>query len=315
MDANLITVLGVGAVLGLATITGWLLKLRVREDLSRRYAENWNARVRSWWWMVAVGSAALLLGHGAVLLLFVLVSSLALREFFATASIDGADHWCMTLALSVLLPLQYGAVLMGDGRLVLCCLPALTVPLSQLARSRRRSCASRDRLRWEFVLAVSVCVYGLSFAVAPLWLFDGLPAQERLGMVVFVVLLSQASDVFQFLWGTSMGRRLIAPRISPNKTVEGLIGGVLCTAAAGAVIAPVIALPVLPARILGALIAVTGFCGGLVLSAVKRQRGLKDWGTLLPGHGGVLDRVDSLWLSAPVYVLALIVIRGLGESD
>jgi phosphatidate cytidylyltransferase len=119
--------------------------------------------------------------------------------------------------------------------------------------------------------------------------------------MVFLVLITQVSDIMQYVWGKLLGRHPVAPQISPSKTIEGLIGGVLSATILGALLWRITPFTICQAALMAFLIAVLGFLGGLVLSAIKRDRGIKDWGNLIEGHGGMLDRIDSLCFSAPVF--------------
>ena len=152
---------------------------------------------------------------------------------------------------------------------------------------------------------VALCVAGVGFVPALLWL--DLPGHEGRGgfLLMFLLMVSQLGDVFQFIWGKLAGRRALAPRISPAKTVEGLVGGVLSAALLGAGLAWMTPFSAPQAAGMGLGISLLGVLGGLLLSAEKRRRGIKDWGTLVPGHGGMLDRVDSVCLSAPGFYLAV----------
>jgi phosphatidate cytidylyltransferase len=120
-------------------------------------------------------------------------------------------------------------------------------------------------------------------------------------LVVFLLLTVQASDVFQYVWGKLLGRRKLAPGISPSKTVEGLVGGVLTATAVGAALWWITPFSFWQAALLALTINILGFFGGFVLSAIKRDRGVKDWGHMIEGHGGMLDRVDSLSFAAPIF--------------
>ena len=121
------------------------------------------------------------------------------------------------------------------------------------------------------------------------------------GLVLFLVAVTQGSDVFQYVWGKLCGKHPIVPKLSPKKTVEGFAGGVLTASAAGACMFRLTPFSPWQAALVALLLCVTGFFGGLVMSAIKRARGIKDWGTLIEGHGGMMDRIDSLCFSAPVY--------------
>jgi phosphatidate cytidylyltransferase len=120
-------------------------------------------------------------------------------------------------------------------------------------------------------------------------------------LLLFLIIVVQGSDVLQYVWGKLCGKRPIVPKLSPKKTVEGFVGGVLTASALGAAMYRLTPFTPWQAFAVSVLLCVTGFFGGLVMSAIKRERGIKDWGTLIEGHGGMLDRMDSLCFSAPVY--------------
>lgn len=130
-----------------------------------------------------------------------------------------------------------------------------------------------------------------------------LPPATGVKLVLLLVITTECNDIFQYLTGKMFGKRKIAPHISPNKTVEGFLGGLLLTP----VLTNLLGFFLLPGRsivfytLLGLGIAFVGFCGDLFISRVKRRAGVKDTGRLIPGHGGLLDRVDSLIFSAPLF--------------
>jgi phosphatidate cytidylyltransferase len=119
------------------------------------------------------------------------------------------------------------------------------------------------------------------------------------------VLIVEMSDVLQYVFGKTMGRRRIAPTVSPNKTVEGFLGGVLATSGIGAGLWWATPFTPWQSGAFSLLICLMGFAGGLCMSAIKRDRGVKDFGTAIHGHGGILDRVDSLCFAAPVFFHAV----------
>lgn len=269
----------------MTTVFGWLAATLVAASAIGRWLErrkpspavtNLNQRIRAWWVMVAVGGLVLLAGRYAVIALFAGLSLVALAEFLGETR--WRDAWfCFAIAW----PLQYLAIAMEWRTIFIWGIPALV----WLARSRLRA------------TGLLICVYGLSHVPA-LFLLH-LPT-DPLRFVFYVVLTVQASDVLQYVWGKLLGRHPVAPRISPGKTVEGLVGGVASATAIGAVLADLTPFRLGTAALLALVLSLTGFLSGLLLSAIKRRRGLKDWSQSIPGHGGVLDRVDSLCLSAPV---------------
>jgi phosphatidate cytidylyltransferase len=116
------------------------------------------------------------------------------------------------------------------------------------------------------------------------------------------VVLTQLNDVAQYIWGKTLGRHKVVPTVSPNKTVEGLVGGIVTTTALSLLLAPLLTPLTLPHRIAaGLMIGAGGFLGDITIGAVKRDIGVKDAGSMLPGHGGVLDRVNSLTYTAPLF--------------
>jgi phosphatidate cytidylyltransferase len=117
----------------------------------------------------------------------------------------------------------------------------------------------------------------------------------------FFVATVQASDVFQYCWGKMMGKRKIAPALSPNKTIEGTVGGIATTLVLAVGMSVVTPFNAWQAALMALLICLAGFFGGLVMSAIKRDLGAKDWGNAIGGHGGVMDRIDSLCFAAPLF--------------
>lgn len=154
-------------------------------------------------------------------------------------------------------------------------------------------------------IGVVICVVCIAFIPALLTLRLSNHEGSNALLVAYLILVTQISDVSQYIWGKLLGKHRIVPRISPSKTIEGFIGGVLTATLVGAALWWIT--PFSPSQAAGVslLLTLLGFAGGLIMSAQKRARGIKDWGTLIAGHGGVLDRLDSLWLSAPAFYAIL----------
>ncbi len=169
--------------------------------------------------------------------------------------------------------------------------------VSTLAQDTQHFLERNAKIQW----AVMVCVYGVSHAPALLFLdIPGYDASNGV-LLLFFLLVVQLSDVLQYVCGKLFGKRKVAPMLSPNKTWEGLIGGGLLASLVGAGLYAFTPFTPGQAGLLSLAIVATGFFGGLVLSAVKRSLGAKDWGSSLPGHGGMLDRLDSIAFSAPIF--------------
>jgi len=120
-------------------------------------------------------------------------------------------------------------------------------------------------------------------------------------LLFFLILIVQLSDVFQYIFGKTLGRRRIAPTVSPNKTWEGFIGGTVTATIIGTSLWWVTPFTLWQAAIISLLIILAGFAGGLCMSAIKRDQGIKDFGAMIEGHGGVMDRIDSVCFAAPLF--------------
>jgi phosphatidate cytidylyltransferase len=292
---------GVGALLLLASLIGFILGGRVRSETARATVENLNERIRAWWVMVAIMALGILFGRGATLLLFMLVSFYTLREFVSLMDTRLPDHPGLVAAFYVLLPLQYYLIWIDWYALFAVLIPVygfLVLPSIAALRGCARNFLLRVAgLQWALMLTV----YCISHAPA-LVILD-IPGYEGQGFLLlfFLVAVVQFSDVMQYVFGKLFGTRKVAPTISPSKTVEGLVGGVLSAIVAGAALYWVTPFTIWQAAAAAFVIVTMGFLGGLSLSAMKRSLGVKDWGTQVKGHGGVLDRMDSVSFAAPVF--------------
>ena len=130
---------------------------------------------------------------------------------------------------------------------------------------------------------------------------DELPPYSNAGLLFYFILIVQLNDVLQYGWGKLLGKTVIAPSINASRTWEGLIGGVLSTMLIGTILSFVTFFQPWEAACLAGIVAAMGSAGGLVMSAIKRDRGVTDYGTLVQGHAGVLDRIDSLCFAAPIF--------------
>jgi phosphatidate cytidylyltransferase len=181
---------------------------------------------------------------------------------------------------------------------------ALFAVLSLIALREYLTTAPASPAR-TWIAGLGICVVCVS--CLPALLILDIPRYEgrNVFLLVFVVLVAQASDVLQYLWGKLCGKHPIAPTVSPSKTVEGFAGGIVSATLLGTSLWWITPFSIGQAAAFSLLITLLGFAGGLVMSAQKRRRGIKDWGDLIHGHGGVLDRLDSLWLPAPLFLLAV----------
>lgn len=290
---------GIIAVLVVASLIGYLLDRRYRESPSRAVIANLNARIKAWWAMVFLLAGALAAGRRPVILLFLFVSFAALREFITLTPGRRADHMAAAVGFLIVLPAQYILVWTQWYGVFTIFIPVyvfLILPAFQVVQSDTRDFLARtSTMQWGLMIAV----YCISHVPALLML--SIPGRDPALLIVFSILVVQGSDVMQYVCGKLLGRHRVAPVVSPSKTVEGLAGGIVCATALGASLWFITPFTPLQAAAMSFLVATMGFAGGLVMSAIKRDRGVKDWGSLIEGHGGILDRLDSVCFAAPVF--------------
>jgi phosphatidate cytidylyltransferase len=289
---------GVLVLLVVASFVGWLLQRRRGRS---NVIENLNARIRAWWVMVAVIAACFALGDVATVVLFAIASAFALREFVTLTPTRRGDHLPLVVCFYVLIPVQYW--LIGDNwyNLFAIFLPVygfLLLPvLTAVSGDTEQFLERVTKIQWGLMITV----YCISYAPALLLLdVPGYKGQDLL-LLIYLLLVVQISDVLQYVFGKLLGKRKIAPNVSPSKTVEGFLGGGLSAVAIGSALWWVTPFTPWQACAMAAVIVVAGFLGGLALSAVKRSLGAKDWGSMIQGHGGMLDRLDSVSFAAPVF--------------
>ncbi|SEK76757.1 phosphatidate cytidylyltransferase [Roseovarius nanhaiticus] len=286
-------------VLVIASVAGRLVARRASPD--NLTVQNLNARINAWWVMAGVIALAFTLGPTGVVVLFALCSFAALREFLTLTNTKAADHWALAAAVFVVLPLQYLSVGMGWYGFYSIFIPVyafLFMPILSALRGQTDNFLIRvSEAQWALMIAV-FCV-----SHVPAVLSLTIPGHEGEGLflIFFLIVVVQFSDVMQYVWGKLLGRRKVAPRLSPSKTLEGLVGGVLSASLLGAALFWITPFTPVQAFAISLAITLMGFFGGLVMSAIKRDRGVKDWGHLIAGHGGFIDRLDSVIFSAPIF--------------
>jgi len=263
-------------------------------------------RMRSWWVMAVLVGGALTLGWQATAVLFAFISFLALKEYLTLAPTRKEDRLIVLLAyLSVFL--NYGLIfadsLFEDSYqiyLVFTPVYVFLIAAAAMAWIGRTDgyLATVGIVHWGTV----VCVYNIGYIAYLMRVPDVAAPAGGAGLVFFLIFITQLNDVAQYCWGKAFGKAKITPKVSPNKTWEGAIGGWLTSAVVFYVLAPYFTpLEPMHAAIMGLLVPMSGFFGDITMSAVKRDIGVKDTSHLIPGHGGVLDRLDSLTFAAPVY--------------
>lgn len=289
---------GIVAVLVVASlIVAWMR----RGDAAGRHVEL-AARVRSWWVLVGVFAVAIAFRRGVAIAFFAVLSFVALKEYLSLVPTRRADRRVL-FWVYLCVPLQFWWVWRQWYPMFLIFIPVwafLFIAMRMVLRGE-----TRDFLRAVGTIhwGLMTMVFGLSHLAYLLVLPDSRPGVAHgAALLLYVVLLTQLNDVLQYLWGRSIGRHRIIASVSPNKTLEGLVGGALTTTVIAVVLAPWLTpLTLTDSIAAGLMIGFGGFIGDVTISAVKRDIGVKDSGALIPGHGGILDRIDSLLFTGPLF--------------
>jgi phosphatidate cytidylyltransferase len=289
MREILILIVGLTAVLITASLVAGILSWRAPKPLPSTLI-NLNQRVNAWWVMVLAITVAFFFGRPGMTILFALISFAALREFVTLTHSRRSDHWVLLGMFGIIIPFQYWLVWTAWYGLLM---PAITALHGDTERFLERVSAQQ----W----AVMISVYCVSHVPALLTLdvpgFEG----RNLLLIAFLIITVQGSDVLQYIFGKLFGKHLMSPKVSPSKTWEGLVGGLATSSLLGALLSFLTPFSPLQAAGVAFIACLMGFLGGLVASAIKRDQGVKDWGHLIDGHGGMMDRADSLVFAAPVF--------------
>ncbi|MCC7473777.1 MAG: phosphatidate cytidylyltransferase [Pirellulales bacterium] len=289
-------------LLAVATVVGQLVQRQPQLGLNTAALTTFNRRVRVWWLIYAI----LLVAYYSptlTLVIFCAISFEALREFITITPTRSADHRALFWTLFIFTPLQY--LFVGSGKYELY---SIFIPVFGFLFIPARAALAGDYKRFlERVAKVQsgllICVYCLSFAPALLYLqIPKATAGEAPRLLFFFVTLALLSEAFQFIWSQLYGRHVISPAINESRTWEGLIGGATSTALVGMLLHMATPFPYLwQSAFMAMVIAIMGFAGAMTMSAIKRDRGVRDYGTLVEGHGGILDRIDAICFAAPVF--------------
>ena len=285
----------------IASSIGYGLKFKVGFSTPHAVIDNLNARINAWWVMILIIFAAAALGFYGVIGLFFVISFMALREFLSLLYIRRGDHLALAACFYVILPLQYFLVAIDWFSMFTIFIPVygfLFLPiLSALLGDTAHFLDRSTKVQW----ALMISVFCISHIPAILTLdIEGFE-EKKLLLMIFLILVVQSSDVLQYVWGKLFGKHKIAPKLSPSKTVEGFVGGVVSASVLGGLLYWLTPFNPVQAVLMSLLICLMGFLGGLVMSAMKRSMGAKDWGNMISGHGGMLDRMDSLCFAAPIF--------------
>ncbi len=299
MPKNIILILA--AVYCLLLFSEIVVRILIKYKPARNFSEL-KARVHSWWIMAAIFTIALIVHKNVSIVFLAIVSFLALKEYFTLVPTRRADRRVIFWAY-LTIPLQYYFAGISWYGMFLIFIPVymfLAIPIRMIIAGETKSfLKSVGIIHWGLMSTV----YCLSHATFLLNLPLNInPVAGGAGLLLFLVLMTQLNDVAQYFFGKLFGKHKVVPTISPGKTMEGLLGGIVATTCLSVLIAPYLTpLTTMRAAFVGLILSLSGFIGDVNMSAIKRDIGVKDSGTLIPGHGGILDRIDSLLYTAPLF--------------
>ena len=242
------------------------------------------ARTRSWWIMAAMFIGAVFISYDISYFFLAFLSFIAFRELYSVLGFREADRRALFWGI-LAIPIQYYLAYIAWYGAYIIFIPVVMFLLLPLR------------------LVLKGDTHGITKSIALLLSLPELPGFNAggRGLLMFLVFLTEINDIMQFVWGKLFGRHKILPKVSPNKTWEGFLGGVVSTTVIGYFLGFLTPLSTPNVILVSALIAIAGFAGDVVISAIKRDKGIKDMGDSIPGHGGVFDRIDSLSYTAPVF--------------
>ena len=256
-------------------------------------------RVNSWWYILGFFAIGIMLNQTLAMFFFGFLSFLALKEYFTLIPSRQTDRRIMFYAYMAI-PFQYYFSGIGWYGMFIIWIPVylfLLLPFRQVLIGETKGfLENTSRVQWGLMMFV----FGLSHLAYMLTLepINGVGGKE---LVLYLVMLTAFNDVLQYLWGKSFGKHKIIPKVSPNKTVEGFVGAFFSIIFLAWLFSFLTPFTTIQALLAGAIISAFGFVGDVVISMIKRDIGVKDSGNLIPGHGGVLDRIDSLVYTAPLF--------------
>ena len=290
----------ISLIIGLL-VTASLILFLVKKIFPKTNISELAARTRSWWIMAGMFIGAVFISYNISYFFLAFLSFIAFRELYSVLGFREADRGALFWGI-LAIPIQYYLAYLAWYGAFIIFIPVvmfLVLPLRLVLKGDTHGITkSMALLQWILMLSVfgiSHLAYLLSLPELP-----GFSSGGR-GLLLFLVFLTEINDVMQFIWGKLLGRHKILPKISPNKTWEGFLGGVISTTVIGYFLGFLTPLSAPNVILVSALIAIAGFSGDVVISAIKRDKGIKDMGNSIPGHGGVFDRIDSRAYTAPVF--------------
>ncbi len=287
------------AFLALASLIVWILAV----TMPKKDNNELIARTRSWWVMAVVFMIAVISGNRYFSVMFFCFLSLwATKEYLAVVDIPSWHRPVLAWSY-VIIVIQYYWIAIDWYGMFLIFIPIFgflfVSTRVMLTNKPDYFLSSSAKILWGLL------AFGLGFShlgyLINIPRYPGLCIDGR-SLLLFLVVMTEFNDVAQYFWGKLLGRHKILPVISPKKTWEGFMGGIV-TASAVCFIFKFLTpfKSVYEIVLISMAISVSGFFGDVVMSAVKRDMSVKDFGTAIPGHGGVLDRLDSISFTAPIF--------------
>jgi phosphatidate cytidylyltransferase len=283
-----------GILLAIATIAVYLVPAYQQPELQQR--------MTSWCWIVTIFTITAIVNRSIAIALFGCLSFLAFKEYISLIPTRLSDRRVLFWAY-LAIAIQYYWISIHWYVMFLIFVPIyvfLFLPMRMvIAGETQGFLKAIGTLHWGLMLTV----FSLGHLAYLLVLPDrGNPIAGSAGLMLYLVFLTEINDIAQYIWGKSLGRHPVTPTVSPNKTREGLLGGIGTTTILAVAIAPFLTpFDWVHAVGVGLLISCAGFVGDVTISALKRDLGVKDSGNMIPGHGGILDRIDSLTYTAPLF--------------
>ncbi|MBV7377391.1 phosphatidate cytidylyltransferase [Maritimibacter dapengensis] len=293
--------LGMIAFLVAATLLGEGLRKVFSGEGAKSFVEAYAARVTSWWGMVVLLAIAFAFGQGGVIVLFAFISFAALREFLTLTAKTRADHWSLLISFFVILPLQYFLIYIDWYGLYSILIPVYAYLLLPIASAVRGEPERFLRRVAETQWALMITVFAASHIPALLSLdIEGFEGRQIL-LIAWLVIVIQGADVLQYVWSRMFGRHPVAANLSRSKTWEGYAAGTASGMVIGVLLGWLTPFSIWQTALMAGMITLIGFFGSLVMAAIKRDKGVRDWGHLIAGHGGFTDRLDAVVFAAPLF--------------
>ncbi|MDA1231839.1 MAG: phosphatidate cytidylyltransferase [Planctomycetota bacterium] len=298
------------AVVFAALTGGTFVRIVALRRAKAEVAQSRFDSLRTWWGLAVILSVAVVVGKIGIAILLAIVAAFALKEFISLIGKSSIGK-PTEIAVFLSIPLYYALILSGHQVLVREATPVALVLLFGGIRAWLGNTEGYARSTAAIILGLLLFVSCISHVFFLLELPSGsTPPVGEVGWLLFLILMTESNDIMQAITGRRFGKTKMTPRVSPNKSLEGLLGGIVTTMTLAVVAAPWLTTlntdfskggGILISLGCGLMISIMGFLGDINMSAIKRDAGVKDGSRLLPGQGGMIDRIDSLTFTAPAF--------------